>query len=335
MGLRGRLSRKAFCNVTAGTVLVLPRAAGAAPFEYKFAHGLPVESPNHVRVVQMWEAVKSETGGRLVVTTFPNSELASQNQIVPQVRLGAVQFCAYGGSAFSGLVGVAEIDSVAFAFSSSPQAWRVMDGPLGAYVRQQFIGAGMFCMPKKYESGMRQIGGTAQPVTTLNDLAGLKIEVPIARISTEFFQGLGASPAPVPSNEWYTALQTHLVGAVDCPVYVIESFKLYEVTRYLSLTNHMWNGVFTVANLAAWRALPADIQEIVLRNQAKFADLQRRDVAQSNASLVDKLKRRGIAVNVVVTPAGCRACGSARTTPTLKTSLELPPGACLRPARAN
>jgi len=95
----------------------------------------------------------------------------------------------------------------------------------------------------------------------------------------------------------YTALQTHVVDGQENPYAIIDTGKLYEVQKYLSVTNHMWSAFHMLANQEAWKALPPDIQSVVARNNAKYAVLQRRDVEGRNNSLADKLRRRGMVSN--------------------------------------
>ena len=298
MRLRSSISRLCFvAGAGAATVPFLRSTGSAAQFEYKMALGVPAADPIFAVLTQLWETVKTESGGRLVVTIFPGSQLAAQDQIITQVRLGAVQICTYANSTFSGVVPSVMIDSVGFAFTTSQQAWRAMDGALGAYVREQFAAKGLIAMPKKFESGMRQVSTSTKPIRTAADFVGLKMCVAAANLSVELFKTLGASPAPIPSNEWYTSLQTHLVDGVDCPLRTTDSFKLFEVQKYLSITNHSWDGQWMIANAAAWNALPADIQAIVTRNEAKCVDQQRTMMVQRNASLAESLRQRGMTVN--------------------------------------
>ena len=116
----------------------VPIADVWAQTELKAAVSVPVEHPTYVWTNRMWEQVKKETGGRVVVKTFPNSLLGGQDTILSQVRLGAVQFLNIASSTYSGIVPLVEIELLPFIFNSNQQGWHVMDGPLGAYVRQQF-----------------------------------------------------------------------------------------------------------------------------------------------------------------------------------------------------
>ena len=77
---------------------------------------------------------------------------------------------------------------------------------------------------------------------------------------------MGASPTPITFAEVYTALQNHTVDGQENPFAIIDTAKLYEVQKYLSVTNHMWSAYWLLGNQEAWKALPPDIQAVVGRN---------------------------------------------------------------------
>ena len=141
------------------------------------------------------------------------------------------------------------------------------------------------------------MASAVRPIRSAGDLANLKLMVPISNLYIDFWKTLGASPVPVPANAWYTTLQTHIADAVDSALLTTETFRLYEVQKYISITNHIWNGGWLVGNLQLWNSFPPDVQQIILRNQAKYGAAECRDVVAQSNSLADKLRRRGMTIN--------------------------------------
>ena len=78
---------------------------------------------------------------------------------------------------------------------------------------------------------------------------------------------------------------------------MVQSLRLYEVQRYLSLTAHWWTGFTLLANADAWQGLPADIRVVVERRADEFALLQRADIEAVNAAGAAALAAQGMAVN--------------------------------------
>lgn len=297
--MTNRLSRGRFVAGSAAalaTIAVLRSPARAAQWTYKYASNVSLDHPLNVRMRECWNAVTKETGGRLDVQIFPNNQLGGDTQALQQLRAGAVQFFTLDGGILQSVVPVAAIQGVGFAFKDSNEAFRAMDGALGDHVRAAIRAAGLYVHPKMWENGMRQITSSNKPIRTVADLSGFKIRTPAGELWVDLFKSLGAAPAPLNFSELYTALQTHVFDGQENPYAIIDVGRLYEVQKYVSVTNHMWSAYHFLGNQEAWNALPHDVQSAVERNLTKYALLQRRDTAQRNDSLAEKLARRGMTI---------------------------------------
>ena len=166
-------------------------------------------------------------------------------------------------------------------------------------MRKQIEAKDLLGYPAVYDVGMRQVTSLSKPVLTLADYPGFRIRVPKAKISVDLFATLGATPVPLDGTEIYTGLQTHLVDGQESPLATIESFKLYEVQKFISMTNHMWSAYWLIANPAAIAALPANIRPVVVRNNQKSALLERKDIAAMNDGLKSKLESQGMTFHTV------------------------------------
>lgn len=303
------ISRGRFVTATAAalaSIAVIKSPARAAQWTYKYASNVSVDHPLNVRMHECWSAVSKETGGKLDVQVFPNNQLGGDTQALQQLRSGALQFFTLDGGILQSVVPVAAIQGVGFAFKDSTEAFRAMDGALGDHVRDAIRAVGLYVHPKMWENGMRQITSGARPIRNAGDLAGFKIRTPPGELWVDLFKSLGAAPAPLNFSEVYTALQQRVFDGQENPYAIIDTARLYEVQKYLSVTNHMWSAYHFLGNQEAWNALPRDVQGVVERNLAKYALLQRRDTALRNLSLSEKLARRGMTLNTADT-SGLRA----------------------------
>jgi tripartite ATP-independent transporter DctP family solute receptor len=172
-----------------------------------------------------------------------------------------------------------------------------MDGELGAYVRGQIAKANLVAMDKIWDNGFRQTTTSTKPINGPEDLRGLKIRVPVSPMWTSMFKAFDAAPTSINASEMYTALQTKVVDAQENPVSVISLFKLNEVQKFCSLTNHMWDGFWFLANRRAWERLPAPVREIAARHLNAAAMTQRADMATLNAGLQQEIAAKGMVFN--------------------------------------
>ena len=81
--------------------------------------------------------VLEKTGGRLDIQVFPASQLGGDNDLLSQVRSGAVEFFPAPGLILASVLPVTAIDGMGFAFSDYDKIWAAMDGDLGAFVRSE------------------------------------------------------------------------------------------------------------------------------------------------------------------------------------------------------
>jgi tripartite ATP-independent transporter DctP family solute receptor len=275
-------------------VAIRTRPARAAEFSYKFANNLALSHPLNTRAAAAAAAVQEKTGGRVEIKIFPNSQLGSDTDTLSQLRSGAVEFFTLSGLILSTLVPVASINGVGFAFKDYGQVWPAMDGALGAFVRAEIDKRGLYAFTKQWDNGYRQITSATKPIRAPEDLNGFKIRVPPSPLWTSMFKAFGASPTSINFNEVYTALQTHIVDGQENPLAIIDTAKLYEVQKYLAVTNHMWDGFWFLANKRTWDALPADARGIIETEFNAAALLERQDVEKLNATLEGSLKKNGM-----------------------------------------
>jgi len=297
------LTRRTLLKASAATALVggvtapFVARAQSAEFTMKYANNLPVTHPMNVRANEMVEAIKKDTNGRVEIKVFPSSQLGGDTDMLSQLRSGGIEFFTLSPLILSTLVPNASISGIGFAFPDYAAVWKAMDGNLGTYVRGQIEKAGIIAMDKIWDNGFRQITTSTKPINNAADLEGLKIRVPVSPLWTSMFKAFGSAPASLNFSEVYTALQTHAVDAQENPLAIISTAKLYEVQKYCSLTNHMWDGFWFLANRRAFSRLPDDLRTIVAKHINAAGVAERTDVEALNATLRKELSEKGLTFN--------------------------------------
>src|SRR5215475_5114845 len=298
----GKISRRtilAGVGVLAGACIASHRArAQAGEFKLKYGNDLPATHPINKRASEASDAIRAATNGRLEMQIFPNSQLGGSTDMLSQVRSGALDIFTVG-SPLANLLPVSSISSIAFAFPNFDEVWTAVDGDLGAHVRQHINALGLVAFDKMWDNGFRQITTSNKPINEPNDLKGLKLRVPVSPLFTSMFRALGTAPTAINFVEVYTALQTKLVDGQENPLALIEAAKFYEVQKYCSLTGHMWEGFWMVANRRNWEQLPQDLRDTTARLLNAGAVKQREDMAKLNATLEAQLKEKGLTFNTV------------------------------------
>jgi TRAP-type C4-dicarboxylate transport system substrate-binding protein len=212
---------------------------------------------------------------------------------------GDVEFMTLMGGILGHVVPAAEIQGMPFAFDSHARVHAAMRGPLGDWLRRETAAKGIHAFRDGVlENGFRHIASIAGPVRHAAHLSGYRMRIPDGRLFDDAFRALGATPVVVNIRELADALRERRVDGQENPLAVIEANRLYEVTRYVSLTGHMWSGFNLIANLAFWRLLPEDVQEIVNRAVRVHIGRQRAYTEEFNRTLEKSLaETRGMVFN--------------------------------------
>jgi len=121
------LDRRAFLKATVsaaaavgtGVQLVPSNAwAQAAPLKFKFGNDLPASHSVNVRLREAIDAIKAETNGRVEISLFPNNQLGSDNDMMSQLRSGALELATMPSTVLSTLVTAASLTGLGFVFTS-------------------------------------------------------------------------------------------------------------------------------------------------------------------------------------------------------------------------
>lgn len=275
----------------------VPRFAQAAEFSFKYAHNLPVTHPLHIRAQEAVDRIKQQSNGRLEINIFPNNQLGGDTDMLSQVRSGGIELFTPSALVIATVIPVAAINAVGFAFADYDQVWKAMDGSLGAHVREAIGKANLYAFGRMWDNGYRQVTTSSRPIESAKDLDGTKIRVPVSPLSVSMFKALDAAPASLQFSEVYSSLQTRIVDAQENPLPIIQQAKLYEVQKYASLTNHIWDGYWFIANGRAFRRLPPDLQKIWEDNFNESALAQRDDLRKMNQSIQADLESKGLKFN--------------------------------------
>lgn len=291
------LARRTFCKVAAASVALAAPFAGAsaqsAKYRLRYGTAFPSDHPGALRIAEAAEAIKRETAGLVDLQVFPNSQLGSEPDMFTQTREGALDFMSTSGVNQT-LVPVAGINAVAFAFPDYAKVWAAMDGDLGDFVRAAFAKVNLHVFEKCLDNGYRNMTSSTKPINTPDDLKGFKIRVPGAQLWVTMFKALGAAPTPVNFGELYAALQTRIVDGEENPLALIQSAKLYEVQKYISMTGHIWDGHHVFTGAKRWAALPDDVRAVISHNFAAAADKERADIGQLNDKAMAEMKKAGV-----------------------------------------
>ncbi|BBD06743.1 TRAP transporter substrate-binding protein [Desulfovibrio ferrophilus] len=281
-------------SVLAVTILVL--AAGNATAARIIRLGI-VTTPGSAQYIcaeKFRDLVAERSQGSTQVKLFHSGSLGSETDILQQVQMNAVDMAIITLGPFDTFVPEVKVISFPFLFRDHEQADEILDGPLGREMLSKLERAGFKGLAFS-ENGFRNLTNDTRPVTTVDDVHGLKIRVMESAMHKELWKTLGANPTPM---AWpiYTELQQGTIDGQENPLSVLWVYKLYEVQKHLTLTGHVYSAHIDIASLVWWKSLPSVDQELLATAMHDAAVYQRQWNRQNVVGFLNKLKAAGMEV---------------------------------------
>ncbi|MCX7786892.1 MAG: TRAP transporter substrate-binding protein [Spirochaetes bacterium] len=262
----------------------------------KLGHGAAPNNPRHVVAVQFADYVKQQSNGNITVEVFPSEQLGSDRQMAEAVSMGALDLSINSQGPVAYYNEKLLVLGLPFLFAKPEQAYAVLDGEVGEQISNELVKKGIRVLAY-WENGFRHITNSKRPIYKPDDLKGLKIRTPEDKITIAIFKALGANPAPLAFGELYMALSQGLFDGQENPVTNIYYSKLYEVQKYLSLSNHKYETCPMIISEKLWQKLTPANQKLLKEAAMKYAQEHRKLNIKTNNDLIEEVKKAGVQVN--------------------------------------
>lgn len=261
----------------------------------KFATQNPKGHPLVAGMEKFKQIVEAKAGGKLKVNLFPGGTLGSDQANVSALQGGTLEMVTMNSGILSNQVKEFAIWDFPFIFANAKEADAITDGPFGQKMHARLESKGLIGLAY-YELGFRQITNSKRPITKVEDLEGLKLRVIPNPINVDWVKALGANPTPLPFPEVYGALEQGAIDAQENPISVINVNKLFEVQKYMVLSNHQYNPQSVLISKKFWDKLDANEKKIVADAAKESAKYQREVNRGQAASALENLKKSGMQV---------------------------------------
>jgi len=265
------------------------------------AHIESTESATHKGYVAFAEKVKAATDGAVEVKVFPAGQLGNLRDLYEGIKLGTVDLTSSGPDYSSNIAPVMLTAALYYSYRDNAHADALLDGAFSARLSEALASQAGMRILAWGELGWRSVFNTVRPILAPGDMKGLKLRVPEAQLHIVPMQALGASPTPIPYSDVYTSMQTGVVDGAEGAAAAVLQQKFNEVSKFFSLTNHLYNPVHLVIGARTFDGLSADHQKAVQAAAREAFQAQRSQARADNAAALDKLKASGLAVNEVNT----------------------------------
>ena len=238
------------------------------------------------------ELVNEYSNGEITVQVFYDTTLGNSTAVVSGMIQGTVDIGICGDSYYSGLVPEIQGFELPFMFSDKEAARAAVNGEPGQYILDQLSTKGIQGLAF-WEIGFRQLTNNTRPVSTPDDLKGIKLRCLPATYQVRAWEAAGAIPVPMDVSELYSSLQQGVVDGQENPISEIYANRFYEVQKYISMTNHVYTPMLLSMSAMRWAQLTPEQQDIILR-AAKDAQAEVYSINDAEEqSLLDEMVSSG------------------------------------------
>jgi tripartite ATP-independent transporter DctP family solute receptor len=231
-------------------------------------------SPNGLQADYFAKRIAEETNGAIKVEVYPGSQLGTITEMAEMVSQGSV---ALHHNTYGGLQPLLED----LGLFDTPYLYRDVDhllkatnpetSPVLKELNEKLIESRNVRILYSFYFGTRNLT-TNSAVYSPKDLSGKKIRAIPSPIYMAAVEGMGAVAIPVDWAEVPVALSTGVANGQENPVSVLVSNNLYDVQKYLMLTNHIMGSEPVVINESVWQKLSDEHKAIVKKVAAETRD---------------------------------------------------------------
>ena len=276
--------------VAAAVAALLSGPLAAQDMTLKLGHLANEENPWHLASVRFGEELSALTDGRITVEVFPNESLGKEIDLINGMQLGTVDMTITGES-LQNWAPMAALLAVPYAYKSIEHMDEVASGEIGDQIEAQIVEKAQIRPIAYFARGPRNLTSN-RPITSPDDLNGLKMRVPNVPLFVDVWKSLGANPGPMAFSEVFTSLQNGTIEAQENPLALIRSASFYEVQSHVNMTEHVRSWIYLTIAETTWQKLSeedrAAVIEAASRAQAYERELFNASLADDRAYLESK-----------------------------------------------
>ncbi len=241
--------------------------------------------------------VEEQTNGNILVELHPSGELGSDAELIEKMTTGQVDMTVSSAGNYAAYAPRIGISALPFLFEDFESAWEFVDSSVMQEVNKDLESHNIHVL-SYFDNGFRCVTTSEKigAVNTVQDMNGLNIRTPENQIVIETMKALSANPQSYPFAQLKDALADGTFDAQENPIPVIYNNQLYEVQKYLSVTNHSYDAMPFTIRQDVWDSLTTEYQEVISA-AAEIAGSQNRILIKNETTdMVKRLEEAGMEI---------------------------------------
>jgi len=277
----------------------LQAAGQEKTIKLKLATVIPAKHAYNVGARKFSKRIKDATGGAVDIRVFPGGQLGTgEREVLEGMQIGNIDLAVTATGPISGFCPSMMVLDLPFLFRDCTHVDAVLDSTIGRKLLDDLERSGLKGLAF-FENGFRNFTNSVRPLLKPADFKGLKFRTMENPVHLASVRQLGAQAVPMSWGEVYTSLQTRVIDGQENPVAIIHAYKLNEVQRYLSLTEHFYSPAPLTMSLKKFTSLKPEWQDLFIKTAIEVAAFERRIIRDNEQEQLKDLKDWGMDISTV------------------------------------
>lgn len=229
----------------------------------------------------------------MIVKVYPNEQLGKEMDMITGILAEVMDIMITAESLENWSLPYAILCATPYAIRDSDHLHMVAGGAIGKEMAQHIIDVAGLKPIAYFERGARNLTSNI-PIRHPDDLKGLIIRVPNVSLYVSTWSALGAKPTPMAFSEVFTALQQSTIHGQENPFALIRNAGLYEVQKYVNLTEHVKGWAYVVMGNKQFEKLPEELQQVIMESAKIMQEYEHSLFLEQEALDVQFLKDKGM-----------------------------------------
>lgn len=262
-------------------------------YTLKLAHHLNDTHTASEFAQEFADLVEEESGGKIKIELYGNSQLGNQSENAEAVRMGTIDMCLNDFPTLATVYPKADVVALPYVFQdwenveafyeSAP--FREMIEDMAGEIGVRVIGPSMDAFRYIYSK---------EKIENLGDMKSMKIRVPDVPLYVSTFEALGCAPTPISFSEMYTSLQTGVVDGLENSNNTVYTSALYEQVKYAAKTGHIFCDMSLMINESVYQGMEEEARTIVAQCAEKAAQNHYQRAIEADSEYEKLLEEEGM-----------------------------------------
>lgn len=242
-------------------------------YVFKYSNEQPQNAIRSASMIYFKDKLEKETNGEIKVELFFGGILGNERELMDLVSTGALQ--GTRGGFFNDANPKFNLLTLPFLVANWDEASRLVNSDIMETINEGAKVNGFHIPATGISQGFRAHTNNKRVLKKPSDFNGLKMRVPMQDVFIQTAKSFGANPQELAAIDIYQALQTGVIDGQDNPPSNIWDYKIYEVSKYLTVTNYATGPDPFIVNLKWYDSLTPNLKLIfdrIAKNAIKHSD---------------------------------------------------------------